>query len=143
MPMEVPVNYLAVITSAVVNMVIGTLWYGPLFGKKWIALMKFTPEQMAEGKAKGMGKLYAMAALTSFLMAYVLSHSLTFASAYTETTGVTAGLMVGFWSWLGFAVPITISSVLWEGKSWTLWILNIGYYLVTLLAVGVILAVWQ
>ena len=35
-------------------MVIGFLWYGPVFGKMWIHLMDFTSEHMEAAKTKGM-----------------------------------------------------------------------------------------
>ena len=140
---EVPVNYLAVIASAISNMVVGTLWFGPLFGKQWIAMMGFTKEQIEKAKTAGMQKTYAMAAVGALLMAYVMSHTLTFASTYMQVSGPSAGGSTGFWMWLGFAVPITMSSVLWEGKSWKLWGLTSGYYLVSLIIMGLILASWR
>lgn len=140
---QVPVNYMAVIIAAVVNMVVGFLWFGPVFGKMWIAMMGWTPQQMEEAKKKGMTKSYAIAFFGSLLMAYVLAHSLIFAGTYTQTSGISAGLMVGVWNWLGFVVPVLFAMVLWEGKSWKLWSLNAGYYLVSLLIMGTILAVWM
>ncbi len=139
----VPVNYWAVLACGVVSMVLGSLWYGPLFGKMWMGLMGLTDEHMKSAKQKGMGKSYALMFIGSLLMAYVLSHSLTFAGAYLNAAGVSAGLMVGFWSWLGFIAPVTLGVVLWEGKPWKLWFLNNSYSLVQLLVFGVILALWQ
>ena len=138
--MTVSINYLAVLLAAVANIVLGFLWYGPLFGKQWIAMMGFTKESMDEAKKKGMAKSYALMALGSLIMSYVLAHSFIFASAYTQTPGAVGGLMVGFWSWLGFVAPVTLGTVLWEGKTWKLWILNSGYYFVGLLIMGVILS---
>ena len=140
---EVPINFIAVAGAAVASMVIGYLWYGPLFGKKWIALSGFTQEQMNAAKQKGMTKQYALMFVGSLVMAYVLAHALVFASAYLKVNGVSAGLMAGFWNWLGFVAPVTLGAVLWEGKSPKLWVLNNGYYVVTLLLMGVILALWQ
>lgn len=139
----VPINYWAVLVGAISNMVLGFLWYGPLFGKQWMALMAFTPEKMKEMKAKGMGKSYALLALGSLLMSYVTGHALIFASSYLQITGVAAGLMVGFWNWIGFVAPVTMGTFLWEGKSWKLWFLNAIYYLVALCIMGVILALWR
>lgn len=51
--------------------------------------------------------------------------------------------MVGFWNWLGFVAPVTLGGVLWEGKPWKLWGLNNGYQLLSLLVMGVILALWR
>ena len=139
----VPVNYWAVIVATIASMVMGFVWYGPLFGKAWIKEMGWTEEAMAAAKAKGMAKQYALMALGSLVMSFVLAHAVVFASSYMQVTGLSAGLQAGFWNWLGFIVPVTLSSVLWEGKSWKLWFLNIGYYLVALLVMGSILAIWM
>ena len=142
----VPVNYLAVLASALLMMVLGGLWYGPLFGKQWIALMGFDPEKVKDMQAAGMGamwKSYALMALGALVMSFVLSHSLIFASAYLGESGLSAGLQTGFWNWLGFIVPVSLGTVIWEGKPWKLWVLNAGYYLVGLLLIGMLLAVWM
>ena len=139
---SVPINYFAVIAGMLASMVIGFLWYGPLFGKQWMQLIGMSEAQKKQIKAAGMGKSYGLMALGSLVMSFVLAHAFVFASTYTATVGVAAGLMVGFWNWLGFVAPVTLGSVLWENKSWKLWLLNNGYYLVTLCTIGVILAVF-
>ncbi len=139
----VPVNYLAVLVAAIVSMVIGFLWYGPLFGKPWMREMGMSKEKMDAAMKKDMGKSYGLMFVGSLVMSYVLAHATIFAGTYLGVTGVSAGLMSGLWNWLGFVAPVTLGSVLWEGKSWKLWFLNNGYYLVTLLAMGVTLAVWR
>ncbi|OGG50557.1 hypothetical protein A2763_04305 [Candidatus Kaiserbacteria bacterium RIFCSPHIGHO2_01_FULL_54_36] len=140
----VPVNYLAVLACAIASMAIGFLWYGPLFGKTWSTLMgwgEMTPEKMAELQKKAR-PAYAVSFVGALAMAFVLSHSLVFASTYLNTSGISAGLQTGFWTWLGFVAPVTIGSVLWDGKPWKLWFINAGYYLALLLVMGVILALW-
>lgn len=141
--MDVPINYLAVLVGALSNMVIGSLWFGALFGKQWIKLMGWTKQDMEAATAKGMGKSYALAALGSLLMSYVLAHSLVFASDYMGVSTLSAGLTSAFWMWLGFIVPVTMSDVIWGNKSWKLWYLNVSYYLVSLLVMGAILGSWQ
>jgi hypothetical protein len=141
---EIPINYLAVLASAIAAMAIGFLWYGPLFGKTWSRLMgwgEMTPEKMAEMQKKAR-PAYAISFVGSLIMAYVLAHALVFASSYLNASGITAGLTAGFWNWLGFIVPVTIGSVLWDGKPWKLWCINAGYWLVLLLVMGAILALW-
>ena len=140
----VPVNYLAVLGAAVISMVLGFLWYGPLFGKQWMAMMGWTKEKMSsKPEQTEMMKLYGLQALGSLFMAFVLAHALTFAKAYLGTEGVSAGLQTGFWNWLGFVAPVTLGSVLWEGKSWKLWLFNNGYNLTSLLFMGVTLSLWK
>ena len=144
----VPINYMAVVVAAIVQMVLGYLWYGPLFGKPWAKLMGWTPESMEAMKhdpkfKKSMSRNYGIMIVGSLLMAWILDHAIVFASAYLLISGITAGFAVGFLNWLGFIAPVTVGSVLWEGKSWKLWFLNAGYYLVGLLLMGAILALWQ
>lgn len=141
--MKVPINHLAVLVAAVASMVLGALWYGPIFGKTWVTLSGFTKEKMAEAQAKGMGKSYAVTFVGSLLMSYVLAHAIIFAGAYFKMEGVGAGLMSGFWNWLGFIAPVTAGAVLWEGKPWRLWFLNNAFNLLSLLIMGVILALWR
>lgn len=140
----VDVNYLAIVVSAIAAMIIGFLWYGPVFGKVWSQLMgwgEMTPEKMAEMQKKAR-PAYAITFVGALVMAYVLAHSLVFANEFLGTSGVSAGLMGAFWNWLGFIVPVTIGTVLWDGKPWKLWFINAGYYLVLLAVMGVILSMW-
>ncbi len=135
------VNYVAILISAVAAMMVGYAWYGPLFGKQWMALNGWTKESMAAMSSKNpnMGKLYAIQALASLVMAYVFSHILVFATSYMKTSGASAGIVCAFWVWLGFIAPVMLGKVLWEGKPWKLWILDAGHYLVTLSVMGLIL----
>jgi hypothetical protein len=136
------VNYWAVFAAAIASMALGMLWYGPVFGKKWQALMGFTEESMKSMSMTPM-KAMALGLVGQLVMAYVLWHSLVFANAYFQASGASAGLMAGFWNWLGFIAPVTLGVVLWEGKSWTLWLLNGSYYLASLLLMGAILGWWM
>jgi hypothetical protein len=138
----VPINYWAVLVAAIAQMILGYLWYGPLFGKPWMAMMGFDPQKIKHAQAKGMGKSYMFMAIGSLIMSWILAHAIIFASAYLVFYGFTAGITIGFLNWIGFIAPVTLGSVLWEGKPWKLWVLNAGYYLVGLCLMGAILAVW-
>ena len=140
--MEVPINYLAVLAAGVSNMILGYLWYGPLFGKQWIAWSGLSQQSLDAAKTKGMAKSYILMFVGALVMAYVLSHVIVFGSAYTQTTGISAGISSAVWSWLGFIAPVTLGSVLWDGKPWKLWILNNGYNLAALVVMGIILSLW-
>ncbi len=134
--MEVHLNYGAVIVAAIANYIIGAIWYGALFGETWkklsgISDMKPTPLNIAVGL------------ISALVMSWVLAHALVFAGAYLKTTGVSAGLMTGFFNWLGFIATVTVGSVIYENKPWKLWFLNNGYWLISLLVMGTILAMWK
>lgn len=139
--MEVNVNWLAVIAAAVSNMVIGFAWYSDsLFGKPWRQLMgisggKPTQDQMTKMIGLGLG--------SAFLMAFVLSHSITFAESYLGESGISSGLMSGFWNWLGFMFPLLLGSYIYEKKPLKLVWINSGFWLLSMLVMGVIIALWK
>ena len=134
--MEVQVNYLAVIVAALANYVIATIWYGFVFGALWKKLTGIQEMKPSPGKM-------LVVFIGSFLMSYVLLHSIVFGESYLKTSGVTGGLQGGFFSWLGFIAPVTLTSVIYEKRSWKLWLLDNAFWLLSLLVMGAILASWQ
>ena len=138
MMQQVNVNYLAVLVAAIASMVIGFLWYGPLFGKQYMALMNFDKKKMQEAKKKGMGKQYTLTFLTSLITGYVLAYFVNYAQASTIADGV----VLGSWLWIGFFATTQLGVVLWEGKPVKLYLIKTLDSLVTLAVMGAILAVW-
>ena len=138
----VPINYVAVLAAAVVSMVVGYVWYGPLFGKTWMKEMGMKQQQMTDAMKKQMMNSYTLMFVGSLFMSWVLAHAIVFSAAYLHMSGLSEGLMTGFFNWLGFVGPVTLGSVLWEKKSWKMWSINNGYYVVTLMAMGAVLALW-
>ena len=142
--MEIPINYLAVLLCGVASMILGFLWYGPLFGKAWMKEVGMTMPSKEEMKAmqNKMTKSYVLMFIGALVMAYVLAHSIFFANAYLGAGAVASGLQSGFWNWLGFVVPATMALVLWEKRTWKWFGIAAGYYLVLMLVMGLILASW-
>ena len=135
----IEVNMVAVIIAAVVNMGLGAFWYSMSgFGKTWMKLSGITKEDIEKAKNAGMAKSYALAALGSLVMAYVLAHII----GYAKGSTISEGIQGGFWVWLGFVAVVLLGSVLWENKPWKLYAINAGYYLVSLMIMGAILAVF-
>ena len=140
----VPVNYVAVLGAAVFSMVLGSLWYGPLLGNAWMKEMGYkSGKTMQDAMKKSMGMTYGLMFVGSLVMAWVLAHAMVFSGMFMKTDGLSTGLMTGFFNWLGFVVPTSLGTVLWDGKSWKLWKINAGYYLLSLLGMGLILGMWQ
>lgn len=122
-------------------MAIGFAWYSdPAFGKQWRKL-----SGISEAKPKGsdMTKIMVLGLGGGLIMAFILSHAEVFAGSYLGTSGLTLGLMTGFWNWLGFMVPILISGYLYEKKPLNLVFINAGYWLVSILVMGVIIVLWR
>lgn len=135
----VNINLVTVLFAAIVNMVLGMVWYGPLFGKTWMKLIGISEKSMEEMKKKGVEKSYALAFFGSLITAFVLATLIDIAQARNANEGI----QLGFLAWLGFVATTSLSSVLWEGKSPKLYWLNNTYNLTSLIIMGVILTVWS
>ena len=131
------VNYLAVLVAAVVAHVVGFLWYGPLFGKKWMSLMKLTDKDKEKAKQKGMAKTIIGSFLSTLVMAYILALLVGYAGLNPVTGAATGAL-----AWVGFLATSQLGMVFWENKPWSLYFLSTGHYLVTLVVMGAILGAW-
>lgn len=137
---QVPINYFAVFSSAISAMVIGFLWYGPIFGKQWSKIVGLTAEKIEKSK-KEMPKTYGLMFAASVVMAYTLAHFVWYAAPGSLTTFIAVKTAV--WSWLGFIATTSLSRFLFspEKKPLMLLVIDAGYYLVVLVVMGVIFSV--
>ncbi len=136
---DVIVNWGGVIGATVAAMVIGSLWYSPLlFMKPWMAALGMTKESM---QAKGGSATKSMIGMLilAFVQAYVMAHFVSYVAVATVGEGAT----LGFWLWIGFVLPVVCAYSLFEMRPWKLTYITLGNQLVTLLAMGMILAHWQ
>ena len=130
-------NWWAIIISAIAATVLGFLWYGLFFGKTWMDLSGVSQKDIKKAKEKSMTKAYVFNFIATFVMVFVLALLLEFTGS-----GITNGLLTGLFVWLGFIATTMLNSVLWEGKPFKLYLLNIFYYLISLLIAGAILSAW-
>ena len=113
-------DYLAVVVGAVVFMVVGYVWYGPLFGKQWSA----ASGQPMESGTPATDKLIKM-----FVSSFVLSAAIN----YLEVTdnfehAIVMGLVLGVFL-IGAAA---YSDVIWTGKNQATWMIETTYLLVAI-----------
>ena len=135
-------NSLAVLVAALAAFIIGFLWHGPVFGKQWIKMMKIPKSEIDAMKAKGMGPMIPrmIAALAQQLVfATVVSH---LASAL-GVAGAVPAILFAVLLWLGFVATILLNTVLWENRKMELYLFNVAYHLVSLVAVTLIVVMWR
>lgn len=133
------VDLLAVLLTAVLLMVLGTVWYGPIFGKQWMKLVGLTKADMEKAMKKGMGKTYLAAFFTSSIMAAVFQMFLmNFGLLETKSA-----MLFGFWIWLGFFATTALGSVLWEGKKFQLYLINASYSFFAMMLMALVLSSWS
>jgi len=136
-------NYWAILACAVASMVIGTVWYGPLFGRKWTEINELSPDDLAKREAmqKGAGPLYAIQFFLSLLQIYILNNLILWTGASDKA------VWVAFFLWLGMVMPTVAGLAMWNAKptkvKWTLFLLSSGYQLILFVVYGVILGLWR
>ena len=129
----IQVNYLAVLLAAVSAMVVGSLWYGPLFGNMWMKLIGISKSDINKSE---MPKLYGIMFIGALVEAYVLSHFIHYAGAYTLVNGIKTGV----WAWLGFVATVMIGNYMFAKRPMNLFYIDCGYALVNLMIMGAIIA---
>jgi Protein of unknown function (DUF1761) len=128
-------NYGAVVVSAVAYWMLGAVWYGVLFGQRWMALEGITMEQ-----AKSVNPVlpYVITLVLNLLMAYVLAQLCLWRNATTAARGAAVGVLL----WIGIVGPIVFTTYMYEMRSKELFAINEFYPLVGLCLMGIILGAW-
>ena len=131
----IQINYAAILAAVLLNMAAGFLWYGPLFGKIWEKESGMDKKKKPEGLRLFVSMLLMI--IGSFLTAYVLFHSAQIWRPSVWNVGQDMenwkyGFFAGFFSWLGFQIPLLFNGISFENKSWNLFFINSGFQFVSL-----------
>lgn len=138
----IEVNYLAIIVGAVFSMVFGAIWYGPLFGKKWMEIVGVDPRDFEARKKmqKTAGPLYAVQFLLTLFQVLVLAHLI-------ADTELVSGLERALWIWAAFVIPTMAGAVMWTNENkklkWARFLIQGGYQLVLFTVFGLLLQFWR
>jgi Protein of unknown function (DUF1761) len=128
-------NYAAIIVSAVAYWLLGALWFGVLFGQRWMALEGFSAEQ-----ARSMNPVlpYIITFVLNLLIAFVLAQLCLWRNANTAARGAAIGVLL----WIGIVGPIAVTTYMYEMRPKELFAINEFFSLVGLCLMGVILGAW-
>ncbi len=130
------INYLAVVVCGVISPLVGTIWYSPpLFQVPWLRGLGKTPETQGRPSPVNFLIAFVAAAIEAFFLAFLMK-------AMGATT-VSGGLLAGLIVWLGFVATTSLAIGTFEGKPYLVWVIENGAHLVTLLLIGVVLAIWR
>lgn len=140
-------NLFAVLVAGIVPMVIGAFWYGPIFGKRWMALMETTEEEIRAGfnPLKTYGVSFLLALVTAFILAQLVAQVAPQGVSSIGGSGGAAmvGVHVGLMALVAFVLPVAHQSVTFEKRKSGLAWLNIGFNGVALIGQAVLIAIWR
>lgn len=128
------VNWLAVVVAAIAPFAVGFLWYGPLFGKAWMAGSGMTPERAEQGN---MPMIFGLSLVLQLVQAGALAMFI--GAEATLGFAVLAGFMTGAF-WVATAMGITY---LFEQRPMGHFLVNASYHIVAFTAMGAILGAWR
>lgn len=129
------VNFFAVLLAAVTTMVLGFLWYSPiLFGTAWMKYRGLSKNEISGGGAM----TYVLTALTALGGSFVLALLLTLADEATIGSGLVVGLLIS----ISISLKIGMN-YLFEGHKLGLYLITIGYHLISYVIAGLIIGCMQ
>ncbi len=133
-------NWVAVLVGAVIYFAIGAVWFAPpLFGRPWMASIGWDESrprpEMNPVSYAGPALFYLVSAIATGLLA---------AATGTDTLaeGVILGLVVG----IGYALTVTATDAVFDPnkpRPWTWFAISGAYHVLSLLIVGVLVAIWR
>lgn len=162
-------NFLMTALAALVPMVIGFLWYGPmLFQNAWMKELGFTKESLEGGNmALIFGLSYVLSFLFAFLLQTLVIHQFGAQSVLMGEPGFVEGTGEAFTYFEEFmqnygdrfrtfghgalhgglmgvfvVLPVMGTNALFERKSFKYVAINVGYWVVTMAIMGGILCQW-
>ena len=162
-------NYLVFLGAAVIPMIMGFLWYGPmLFQNAWMKEMGFTEEDLQGGNMlKIFGLSFLFSLMLSFSIQMLVIHqwgvfsTLAGEPGFAQQTGEAYdtftsfmgtygdrfrtfkhGVLHGVLTGLFIVLPIIGTKALFERKSFKYIFINVGYWTITLALMGGVICQW-
>ena len=126
-------NWLAILVATLLGFALGGVWYGPLFGKAWLAALG-----KAEDEIQPSATPFIVSLLTTAITASVL------ATLYRllGLTGAADGAVFGMITGIGFIAASMASDHAFGRSGVALWGIQAGYRVVYTMLMGAILAAW-
>ena len=124
------ISLLATLVATIAGFVLGALWYGPLFGKAWMASLGLTMGDIRRdfNPAKSYGITFVLGLVASYVFGLFLGPSP--GLAFSIAAGAAAGVC-----WVATALA---TNYIFEGRRASLIVINGGYHAVRFTLIGLI-----
>lgn len=128
------VSWIAAILAGVGFFAVGGVWYGPLFGDRWMAAAGISQDEARQSNLPAIfGGTLVLEVIAAIGLAALIGADATVAA------GLGVGLVVG----LIIVLPALTVLSLFERKPTTLWLLNAGYNVIGFTVMGAIIGALQ
>lgn len=136
------INYWAILVGGLFSMVLGALWYGPIFGDKWMEILGMDPDDTVamDKMKKSAGPMYMVQFVLTLFQVLVLAHLI-------ADTQQVSGVERALWIWAAFVMPTLAGAVMWTNEpkdlKWARFFIQGGYQLILFVVLGVLLHFWK
>lgn len=130
-------NYLAIAVAAVASFLFEAAWYS-IFLKAWLRGIGHDTTWL-----ENTGVSFAVQWITALLAAALLA---TCISSFTQLTGpqtAVRGIKVGVGLWLGCVLTTWATEYVFEVRSYQLFAINLGFWLLGMVLMGAIVGGWK
>lgn len=126
-------DWWAIVVATAAAFALGALWYGPLFGKAWVAALGKSEDEIQPTPTPFV--VSAVAALITCVVVAALMHGL-------DLTGIGPGLLFGLITGVGYIATSMASDSAFCGWGWKLWAIQAGYRVTYSALMGTIIGAW-
>ena len=126
-------NWWAIVVATVAAFALGGLWYGPLFGKAWLAALGKTEDEIPPSPQP-----FVISAVAAFITCLVVAALM----SGLKMTGLMAGLLFGLLTGIGFIATSMASDAAFCRWGWKLWAIQAGYRVAYSALMGGIIGIW-
>jgi len=110
--------------SAILQWLLGALWYGVIFKKSWTKMVGISEGQKPLSRVFGM----VCALIACFVLSFVLANMIGWAGSNNFTGGAKLGVI----SWLGFMAPPLFAQHIFENRRANLFAINACYWMLAM-----------
>lgn len=133
------INWLSVVIASVVGIVIGAIWFGPkTFFPLWWKFLGRDPQ--GQPGTANMGAIFGTTFVAAFVQAIVMAVVIGLAQRASGDLDFIGGALVGSLMGVGFAAASSVSHHMFGGFAIKAWVLEVGQDIVSLAAMGAIIA---
>ena len=129
-------NYLAITVSSVFYFGLGSVWFGPLFGKLWLGLVGLS---LTEEDKKNAPFMFAK----TFLLDFIITFSTALIILLTKSETIIDALKIASIVGLGFVIAPFLGNYMYAKRSIKLFLIEGLYHVICIIIVSIILTMWR
>ena len=134
---NIRLNWVAILVAAIASFIFEALWFS-IFMNEWLAGIGRTREWLV-GTGLNPAVQYATAIICSIIAAAGLSICIQASGKQTARRGILCALVI----WFGFIATSWAKAYIFEVRSFQIYFIYVGYYLIELMLIGAIVGAWK